>query len=619
MSFAEGVLGPATTLGELVSRLRRAATVTQGWWLSLSATEQARIKVAGLGALVVAAFHYSLSSLLQTVDYDTPLAYVGLVPILAMLLAWLHRVPAPNEPSIHDRQLDYVVGLPMVVLALLGAYYLPDQMGLMYWFDRIDLLLLPVFVAGAAVLLFGTRAAWRQRFAIGYLFLAWPWPYSHVLLGTLNGFTNLTVSSLTRLIKVVRVAHSVSGSPGLFEVTHHGQTFPVSVVTACSGIDGMVGFLLIGVGFAGTVSGSRLRKTIWLVLGAALLWMTNLGRLLLIFWAGEHYGENFAINILHPVAGLIIFCIGVILMALLIKPFGLKFFDSRSATAMSFRPVGAKAGTQKVFLAAGLVAVVAFALCVNNAKLSSYELVSTAAGEPKLAPFLASPATPSGWTADYETEYFINKPLFGQSSRWFRYLFFDSNTHVGDLQSALPVTADVIDAASLGGFNEYGVEACYNFHDYLLRDVAQVNLGNGIAGQAMSFSGSQGVGNWSVVYWIWPVETSTGTRYERIILYLQNTVGLDVRVDGKAPAVKGINNALNAASPTDEQLIENRAFLVAFAREVVAGQIKKTDTNVNIADVAGGQSGSGAISKLPMNPASVYAREHPASTDHTTK
>ena len=62
---------------------------------------------AVLLALVAVAFHYSLTSLLQTISYDTPLAYVALVPVFAGVLAWLHRVPAANAAfAIAQRTLD---------------------------------------------------------------------------------------------------------------------------------------------------------------------------------------------------------------------------------------------------------------------------------------------------------------------------------------------------------------------------------------------------------------------------------------------------------------------------------------------------------------------------------
>jgi exosortase/archaeosortase family protein len=569
-------------------------------WDALGEVTQTRLKVLSLIGIVLAAFHYSLSSLLQTLGYDTPLAYVGLVPVIALGLAWIHRVPRVVEPPIHDRQLDYILGLPLVAGSLIAAFVLPSRLGVMYWFNRVDLLLLPAFVAGATILLFGTRVAWRQKLAILYLFLAWPWPYTHVLLGTLNGFTSVTLAGLTTALKVIPVATAVPGNSGLFQVMHHGQAFPVSVITACSGVDGMVGFFLVGAAFAGTVSGGRVRKAFWLALGLVLLWMTNLARLVFIFWMGKVGGEHLAINILHPFAGLGVFCIGVVLMVLLLRPFGLRLADARATSAIrpgAKAPAGtmpgaadARPGTHRVFLATGIVALAGIILAGNNSTLRSYDLVASAAGEPKLGSFLAQPAAPTGWRASWVQEYSSNKPLFGQSSRWFRYEFTPAGGP-SDLHSSFPVTADVINAGGLSGFGQYGVQACYSFHGYTLRDVAQVSLGGGITGDTLSFAGSRSDQDWSIVYWIWPVATAEGTRYERIILYLQNTIGGSVSETGQVRAVSGLKKALTNADPQQRRLIANRVFLVAFAREIVAHQSQQTDRAVDIAKIVPGSGG----------------------------
>ena len=74
---------------------------------------------------------------------------------------------------------------PLAVNALL-----PAKMSAMFWVWRIDLLTLPFFVAGAVAIIFGVRVLWRQKLAVGYLFLAWPYPYQMILLRVLDGFTN---------------------------------------------------------------------------------------------------------------------------------------------------------------------------------------------------------------------------------------------------------------------------------------------------------------------------------------------------------------------------------------------------------------------------------------------
>jgi len=525
------------------------------------------------------AYRYSLESLLQTVGFDTPLAYVGLVPLIAGALAVMRRNPIRPEPPIADRQLDYIIGLPLIAVAMAINLVLPGQQSVLFWVRRMDLISLPFFVAGAVTLLFGTRILWRQKFAVAYLFLAWPWPYSSILLGSLNGFTNITVSALTRLVTLLHLASPVSaanGETGLYQIVHHGASFPVSVVTACSGVDGIVGFFLVGTAFFVLVTGPWIRKALWLASGLVLLWCTNLGRLLLIFWVGRQWGEHLAINVLHPVAGLIIFNIGVLLMVLLLRPFGLRIgppAPSKKAASVEGGGVGSRPRRQgaspPVFLATGLLLVCSLILTVNQSTLKSFDLVADASGDPKLDSFLADPGRPPGWHATFSTEYFQNKSLFGESSRWFRYIYTDVGG--GDLTSTLPVTADVINSASVSDFGAYGVEACYNFHGYSLRDVAKVSLGGGIQGETLSFSTQSGE-DWSIVYWIWPVITGSQTRYERVILYLQNTTEGEVKAPGNVPGIKGLKGALAGTSAINERLTVNREFLVAFARETIKAQ-----------------------------------------------
>jgi hypothetical protein len=313
------------------------------------------------------------------------------------------------------------------------------------------------------------------------------------------------------------------------------------------------------------------------------LWTTNLFRLLLIFWTGEKEGAHIALGVLHPVAGLITFCVGVGLMALLMKPFGL----NRAAAAPAPRVMARTAANAapRVFAVIGILLACAVALSVNNSSLTSYNLVASATGAPKVGSFLADPADPRGWTATFETEYSINKPLFGEDSRWFRYLYLPTSPASSSLHSSLPITADVIDAGSLTGFDEYGVTACYTFHGYTLRDISTVNLGDGVTGQALSYSGETAVQNWSIVYWILPVATGGGTRYERVILYLQNTSAGTVSLSPGTSGAAQLVESLKGVDPVQHRLLTNQAFLVAFARQVIAGQIHQDDTGVFIDSV----------------------------------
>src|SRR5205823_275721 len=126
--------------------------------------------------------------------YDTPLAYLALVPPLAFALGcWEYRrmraAPAPLTAR------DAVAGGLLLLVAALVATGLPvlatpsarsRPVGLAD-FPRsgprahLDLLSLPVFAAGMLVLLYGLTALRWAWPAIIYGFLVWPVPYTLLL------------------------------------------------------------------------------------------------------------------------------------------------------------------------------------------------------------------------------------------------------------------------------------------------------------------------------------------------------------------------------------------------------------------------------------------------------
>ena len=238
-------------------------------------------------------------------DQQTPLAYISLVPAIALALAAVRARPLKPEPPIHDRQVDYTIGIPLILPALAINELLPARMSAMFWVYRIDLFTLPFFVAGAVAIIFGCRVLWRQKLAIAFLFLAWPYPYQKYLLGVLNAFTTVTLLAMQKIAVWTHLAKPVPSSDNtLFTINHHGTTFALSIVSACSGVNGVVGFLLVGSAFAAIVRGPIVRKVLWLFGGMVLLWVLNLGASPSSS-SPERSGASLAINVFHPFIGLV--------------------------------------------------------------------------------------------------------------------------------------------------------------------------------------------------------------------------------------------------------------------------------------------------------------------------
>jgi exosortase/archaeosortase family protein len=554
---------------------------SRAWWVGLDATSRTAVQLSLVLGGTLVAYPYSLLTLIEQLDVQSPLAYVGLVPVFALALAGAYVKPKPNEPDIYDRQLDYIVGVPLLLAAAAITILLPHHMSTTYWQWRVDLTAVPLFVAGLLAIVFGVRVLWRQRLPIAYLLLALPALYTVVLNSVLLWYTNFTVTALRDIVAHVHVA-SADGiaANALFIVSHHGHSFELQVVTACSGVDGLVGFLLIGLLFAAMVSGPMLRKSVWLVAGLPLLWAINLGRMLFIFWAGKEFGETVALDVFHPFIGLVTFSAGVTVWALSHRRFGLRIRGFSTSTRPSHDEVAKPANRARVtavpaIAAATIVVVIASVVIgIGDNNLKDYNLIENAVGQPRLDSFLVNPAQVPGWTSAYDEQFFNGQPEFGPTSLWYRYLYRQTSK-TAPLHAGVPIFADVINAPGLSGFSAFTVQDCYTFHGWNERGTVDENLGGGIIGQELSYDSAQ-YGDWSLVYWIWPVNGTAGdpsaSRYERVVLYLQDGAEASVR-----DPLTGL--ATTPSMGLDQRLVANRDFLTAFAREIIKEQ--KAATNAS--------------------------------------
>jgi exosortase/archaeosortase family protein len=561
-------------------------------WQQAPEKTQTRLRVLAVLGMVVAAYHYSLLTLAKSLSLETPLAYVGLAPLIALLLAGLRARMNTREVPVYDRQVDYIIGVPLLAVAVVVNTVFRTRLSTMFWVWRVDMFSMPFFVAGAVCVVFGVRTMWRQKAAIAFLFLAWPYLYQVLLLRFLDQVTNYTIAGVRGATGVIGVAHAMPGSDGsLFQVWHQGRPFEISVASACSGVNGMVGFLLVGVAFAVIVRGPLVRKVLWLAGGLTLLWAINVARILFIFWTGRMWGEKVAIDVFHPFVGLVTFSLGVVVMVLALRLFRLRidgaFLGSGAPDVAESESRPAKhshlVAVPKVARALILVTLVSVPLAVLNSNLQSFSLVADALGAPRLAAFSDYPAVPPGWQAHLADRYDWAKPYFGSSSTWLRYTLSPGTSPDLRLQSSEAVVADVISTSDLSSFSTYGVEACYQFHGYKLRDVADVELGGGVSGKALSFYNPKLAQDWTVLYWVWPVKTSADekkpSRFERITLYIQGSGETSIAA-GDAngapipadPGVKSVGDGLQGADNVTRRLTSVRTFLVEFGREVVQGQ-----------------------------------------------
>jgi exosortase/archaeosortase family protein len=542
-----------------------------------------RILIRGLVVLgaVVAAYNFSLITLVRGLSLDSPLAYLGLVPFISLMLIIAGGLSHDREPDIHDRYLDYIIGSPLILAALVVIVILPVPLSTFFWLWRLDLLSLPLFAAGALAIVFGSRTLWRVKAPVVFLVFAWPIPYLFGINNWLDRFTDLTTAAIRMVVRAVPVAQSVPGDGSVFAITHGGSQFVVGISSACSGANGLVGFILIGIAFIVLMHGRLLPKIAWLAGGLMLTWILNLVRIVLILAAGQRFGESFAIGGLHPFIGLLTFNLGVVAMLLSRRLFRLRIgLPGVAALASSKAGAGPRLAVeqqpvvQRPRIAFALVLGAALLAAPADFAMQRFEVLAQDLGPPRLAQFTPKSAEVTGWTSGKAGEFPWVTRYFGAGASWDRYAYFQNpGTEVG---SATPVTTDVISTTDLNTFSTYGLQDCYRFHDYRILDDRRVDLGNGVTGHALAYWIPKDRTTWTVVFWEWPVNAGKNQKYERVIVN-QTNVGGNPPVAAVAqpdlPTRIGLAITEAIKGPQEQHLdadsTKRLEFLISFGRQMI--------------------------------------------------
>jgi exosortase/archaeosortase family protein len=543
-------------------------------------------------AIIVVTYRVSLQTLLDSMRLDTPLAHLSLVPLIALGLAYAYRNTEVG-PSIHDRQLDWILGLFMMSVALGANVLLPARLSTEFWIWRIDLLTLPVFVAGVITLLFGSRRTVEVplRGPVPVPRLAVPVQHRPRQVAG-RGVTSSTIWGVDLSLRHIDLAEKALGSSDTFVVMHGGTPVQMSVASECSGANGIVGFLLVASAFVLVVDGRRWQKWLWLAVGALLVWLLNVGRILTIFWSAKEWGEQVAIDGFHPYVGLVVFNLAVLVMVLTMRVFGLRIRSTKRrpqdpGVDLQHGPQGGATPPYRPRLASALLAVVLVAggVGVFNGQLRDYDRIANGLGSPRLADFASSQTSPDGWTAQPYATYTQYERFFGTGSTWDRYQYLYSGPSIVDppageplpaLAANIPLFVDVVETPDRAALNEYGIEQCYSFHGYGITGVQSVDLGEGLVGGMLTWSNPETSLTWTTLYWHWPISTPEGTRYERVVLIMNDqptNVFRSPELDTNATRQLqlDLNDVLRGIGSEEdrERLLQTRQFLIGFAQNLV--------------------------------------------------
>jgi len=477
--------------------------------------------LAAAVASVAVAYHFSLQTLASNWQYETPLADLVLVPPLAAVLLVAASRRHRYVTRLRMGRLDLLVGGFLIVAALAFLTIGPAHWSKYFWAMRLDLLTLPLFAAGGVVLLFGTRALVPLLFPLAFLFLAWPLPYLALFEHILDAFTQATAAAVEHLSDLGGIAATVPGSEGSRYLVAHGSSqFLVSVASACSGVNSLVGFAVVGLAALWFIRGSVLRRVAWLVAGGLLVWALNVARILAVLLVARLLGQHAAFDILHPVAGIIALNLAFLIALWLLPRFRLRVRrhddDDEIIDTPLARTAPAAEQATPLRLAPRLVLLVAAAaaLALADSQLQDVASGFDGSGRPAVAAFADRPLVGRGWRIKPVHEIGWATPYYGPHSSWVRYRLRPKPRFAR--RGSFTVWADAILSPDLGALNAYTLAHCYSFHGFHVETSEHVDLGDGVIGELFVYRTSSA--RWHALAWEWPVLRNRKVEHERIVL-----------------------------------------------------------------------------------------------------
>ena len=353
--------------------------------------------IVALAALVLA-YYNSLSISSFVISDSDPYTYGIVVMLMGLVFLFLGVRDKRLEPSPAAKWI--VAGSALVAAYVLLLAY--ARVALSFWFIsyRVDALLIPVFLAGIVLGVFGPRGLVRLKYQIIYLFFASGIVLSPII--ALNAsFTSVNAGLVYTLIKALGIPVLRNGL-----VISAASSGSISIASTCADIAAFMAIALFMIPLAYFYEGRPRRKLEWVVSGVALLFIFNIFRMSLIAVLWAYYGIGEAVATFHLFIGSVLFYASIIIMILIAGKFGLRLPYLRDYIIESRKKIRLSTNMRYAAVWAVAAGVLALALTVpysSSLDFGYYGFSGALSAEQSasIGGFLESSVRSAGYTETY--------------------------------------------------------------------------------------------------------------------------------------------------------------------------------------------------------------------------
>lgn len=450
---------------------------------------------------VAAAFAVSLASLATAVRTSNDLAYLVAAAPLALIVLASRVRPNREEPAIHDREIDALLGALLLaaaaLLLLTGTQHAPA----LFWAHRVDLLAFPIFLAGVVALLLGTRTLWRARAASVFALLTWPPAARVVLAEPISRLTHGTARLIGTLAEHLGLADA-SNAGRTLTLTNAGHTYVVHLTADARTTATLVAFVLVGTCAVLVRRDPWLRALLFVVAGAATAWVMRVTFTLLALEGGNTGRIEFMRVLLGPWLDALAVSVSLLMMTIALR--------ARISRTLGRDTPWVRASSGRMPRAIAIFASVAIVVAIGaDTQIDRNDRLTTALGAPQLIGLSSAPTTPAGASLLSRRTVSPAPATAPADSSWTR-LRYESSV------DASQSVVDVIDAPTSTSLDDGNLRAWYPIGWRTPADSSGVRLADGVEGRLLTFHGARGV--WMAMTWLWPVDINGHARLERVVV-----------------------------------------------------------------------------------------------------
>lgn len=276
-------------------------------------------KIATLTFATLAMYHQDLIIIVSDALQSEITSYILAIPFIFTYLIYRKRKMLRTVISFKTQnQLKEMKYIPTIAGILLCTAAIVFYWYGSYTFTPLEyhMFTLPIFVAGLTLILFNPQTLRQLAFPIVFLIFLTP-PPAEILYALGSNLSIISSEVSYTIVKALGIPSALSseyGNPTIRITRANGTTVRFAIDIACSGIYGLIDFLIFAAFIAYVTRDRPWKKATIFLIGLPVIYALNIVRITTILLIGYHYGEETALQIFHLLGGWVLIFLGTLLL-----------------------------------------------------------------------------------------------------------------------------------------------------------------------------------------------------------------------------------------------------------------------------------------------------------------